>query len=174
MHARDTLNDLLAHMEWADSSLWRAAAARVDEDSLLLAAFHHIHLVQYAFLTLWRGEPLEIPELSQFNDGACLVEWAQQGHQGIQEFVSRAKPSSLRAELAIPWTEELNEQFDGPVHPISIHQSILQVAMHSTHHRGQVALRLRELDIEPPMFDFIVWLWQGRPKVQWPLMRPNP
>ncbi len=40
--------------------------------------------------------------------------------------------------------------------------------MHSTHHRGQVAARLRELGGEPPLVDFIAWLWWKRPEPEWP------
>jgi uncharacterized damage-inducible protein DinB len=39
--------------------------------------------------------------------------------------------------------------------------------MHSQHHRGQNATRLRELGGEPPMTDLIVWYWKGRPGPRW-------
>jgi len=42
--------------------------------------------------------------------------------------------------------------------------------MHSTHHRGQVNARLRELGGEPPLADFIVWLWWGRPAASWTML----
>ena len=37
------------------------------------------------------------------------------------------------------------------------------MAMHSQWHRGQNAMRLRELGGEPPTTDLIVWYWKGRP-----------
>jgi uncharacterized damage-inducible protein DinB len=43
-----------------------------------------------------------------------------------------------------------------------------QVAMHSMHHRGQVNARLRELGAEPPLVDYIAWIWRGRPEPMWP------
>jgi uncharacterized damage-inducible protein DinB len=39
--------------------------------------------------------------------------------------------------------------------------------MHSAHHRGQALRRLRELGVEPPLCDFIVWIWTGRPDADW-------
>jgi uncharacterized damage-inducible protein DinB len=37
------------------------------------------------------------------------------------------------------------------------------MALHSQHHRGQNATRLRELGAVPPATDLIVWYWKGRP-----------
>jgi uncharacterized damage-inducible protein DinB len=39
--------------------------------------------------------------------------------------------------------------------------------MHSSYHRGQVAQRLRELGEEPPLSDFIAWIWMDRPGADW-------
>jgi uncharacterized damage-inducible protein DinB len=36
------------------------------------------------------------------------------------------------------------------------------VANHSTYHRGQIALMMRQLDAEPPATDFHVFLVEGR------------
>ncbi len=33
--------------------------------------------------------------------------------------------------------------------------------------RGQNATRLRELGGEPPLTDYIAWLWKGRPAPDW-------
>ena len=44
-------------------------------------------------------------------------------------------------------------------HPTSA-ETAPHVAMHTTHHRGQVNARLRELGAEPPLVDYIAWLWQ--------------
>ena len=35
------------------------------------------------------------------------------------------------------------------------------------YHRGQNATRLRELGGEPPLTDFVAWLWKGRPDGKW-------
>jgi uncharacterized damage-inducible protein DinB len=39
--------------------------------------------------------------------------------------------------------------------------------MHSHHHRGQNATRLRELGGVPPSTDLIVWYWKGKPTPSW-------
>jgi uncharacterized damage-inducible protein DinB len=52
--------------------------------------------------------------------------------------------------------------------PTTMRETMLQVAMHSTYHRGQVNARLRELGAEPPLTDYIAWLWMGKPAAEWP------
>ena len=158
----------MSHMEWADSTLWSAIRPSEATDSKLFVCLHHIHLVQHAFLSLWRGEALELPEPSTFADAAALAEWGREAHGDIQRFVATAESQTLERVLEIPWTEELTARLRGPIASVSVQQSVLQVAMHSVHHRGQVALLLRDLEVKPPMFDFIVWLWRGRPQAEWP------
>jgi len=41
------------------------------------------------------------------------------------------------------------------------------VASHSTYHRGQIATRIREIGGEPPLVDFLYWVWSGKPAPQW-------
>jgi uncharacterized damage-inducible protein DinB len=50
----------------------------------------------------------------------------------------------------------------------TIGETILQVALHSIYHRGQVNARLRALGQEPPLVDYIAWIWLGRPDPKWP------
>ena len=40
---------------------------------------------------------------------------------------------------------------------------LLQAVMHSQHHRGQNASRMRQMGATPPMTDFIIWYALGRP-----------
>ena len=43
----------------------------------------------------------------------------------------------------------------------------LQVVTHTTHHRGQVMTRLRELGGAPPVVDYVIWVWSGSPIAEW-------
>jgi uncharacterized damage-inducible protein DinB len=42
--------------------------------------------------------------------------------------------------------------------------------MHTVYHRGQVNARVRALGGEPPLVDYIAWLWLGRPAPEWPVI----
>ena len=44
---------------------------------------------------------------------------------------------------------------------------MIQVAMHTAYHRGQINTRVRELGGEPKLVDFIAWIWYGKPKADW-------
>ena len=54
----ETLKELYAHMQWADAFVWRAVlgSETARGDQKLRELFHHLHLVQHAFLRAWRGE----------------------------------------------------------------------------------------------------------------------
>ena len=43
----------------------------------------------------------------------------------------------------------------------------LHVAAHTTHHRGQVMTRLRELGGAPPLVDYVIRVWSGSPAAGW-------
>jgi uncharacterized damage-inducible protein DinB len=45
--------------------------------------------------------------------------------------------------------------------------ALVQAAMHSQHHRGQNATRLRDLGGVPPTTDFILWYFKGQPAAEW-------
>lgn len=61
------------------------------------------------------------------------------------------------------YEEQMGRRFDTP----TLAETMLQVASHSTYHRGQVNARLRELGGEPPLVNYIAWIWFGRPEPEW-------
>jgi uncharacterized damage-inducible protein DinB len=45
-----------------------------------------------------------------------------------------------------------------PQFRLTVIDALMQAVMHSQHHRGQAAARLRALGGEPPTVDYILWL----------------
>lgn len=170
MPTGEHLRDLVRHLGWADATVWQAILANQPSslDSKLGFWLHHIHMVQHAFTRLWRGEGLDLPQLSELGDPQSLAQWGRQASLQIQAYLADASPADLDRELAIPWSARVEARFGQPAHAITVAESVLQVAMHSAHHRGQVNARFRELGGSPPLVDFIAWLWFGRPEAQWP------
>lgn len=169
MTARELILDLHLHMEWADATMWRAVLASgpaaADDDAL--ERLRHIHLVQRAFLSVWRGEPVD----RRGGEGlapAELARWAQGGYGVARAHLAGVDNTLLGRPVEVPWTAEVGERLGFLPAPTTLGETALQVALHTAHHRGQVASRLRRLGVTPPLVDYIGWLWQGRPRPHWP------
>jgi uncharacterized damage-inducible protein DinB len=68
--------------------------------------------------------------------------------------------------LDFPWSAQVLKRL-GSAGPATVGESILQLVLHTTYHRGQVSGRLREAGGEPPLTDFIAWIWMQRPRPDW-------
>lgn len=162
------LSQLLAHMEWADATIWSVVMATpgAAEDPRIRDLLIHVHTVQWAYLQLWRGEPVSIPSPDTLPDSGAVRRWARVYHTQSQEFVGGLDESSLEREIQFPWADQLVGRF-GRVHPTTVRQAMLQVTMHSAHHRGQICTRIRDIGGDPPLVDFVGWVWMGLPPAEW-------
>ena len=156
-------------MEWADALIWTTLDDVPDapRDERLRELLHHVHAVQWAYLMIWRHEAVHVPELEDFEGLDGVRSWGREYHRQLPLLLSSLEASELDRPLELPWADQLAEAY-GEVHPVLLRQSILQVACHSTYHRGQINTRIRELGGEPPLTDFVAWLWAGRPGPSWP------
>ena len=165
----DPIFALLTHMEWADAITWKAvttlAAAR--QDAQVADKLYHVHSVHWAYLQVWRGEPVQIPERGTLGDLRALLAWARPYYPALRALVETLDQGALTRPLEFPWATELVTRF-GSVSPATLAETMLQVAMHTAYHRGQVATRIRELGGAPQVTDFIMWVWTGRPAPEWP------
>jgi uncharacterized damage-inducible protein DinB len=162
------LNDLFRHMEWADASVWRAvlAADTARADTKLCELFYHVHMVQRAFLRVWQGETRYTP-FPTFEDNSSLIEW---GRTYYPELFAQSKTwteDDLLSTRNVPWASRLTKPLGREAENTTLGQTAQQVALHSLYHRGQVNARLRELGGEPPLVDYIAWLWLGMPGADW-------
>ncbi len=164
MDTADLLS-LATHMTWADASVWTSAlaATAARADARLRTTLHHVHQVQHVFVQAWRGEPLSLHEPSEFQDASDLAAWGRQAHGRVLDFLMEAPAAVWSREFREPWTSRFEERMHVPAVAHTLGESVVQVLMHTAHHRGQACTRLRELGVEPPTVDFIVWLWAGRP-----------
>jgi uncharacterized damage-inducible protein DinB len=167
--ASDDARQLLEHLEWADAAVWRQVLATpaASGDARTRELLIHSHTVQWLYLQICRGEAPLVREAETFPDLVSVASWARQYHRERAQFAATLSDVMLAEQVRFPWENRLAERF-GAVQPATIAQAITQVAMHSAHHRGQVNTRLKELGGEPPLVDFIAWVWTGRPASQWP------
>jgi uncharacterized damage-inducible protein DinB len=157
------LHDLMAHAEWANAVFfhtWGKSPARDHEE--MRRRVGHIIGVQHGFLCVLRGEtpgqppPPDAPPPS-FDD---LKKRAESCHAGLLEFTASLQPDGLSRTVCIPW-------FPDPPCIISVAEALVQVAMHTQHHRGQCMTRLKDHGGEPKNVDWIIWLWKQKPKGRW-------
>lgn len=164
------LRHVLDHMAWADARMWAATTALPDARAAerdLRERWFHVHLVQQIYLSLWRRQPLSaIPELADFPDLAAVRRFGEDFHAAARPVIAEADEARLREAVVVPFSEQAVPPGKSITHA-TFAESVLQVAMHTTHHRGQIATRIRELGGDPPVTDFVIWIWQGRAEAEW-------
>jgi uncharacterized damage-inducible protein DinB len=163
------LTGLVQQMAWADAYIWSRvlASPTAATDARLLNTFHHIHFIQHFFRQAWNSEPGELTASTDFPTAAALARYGRDANLKIQRFLDSTQPAALEAQFREPWTDQFEARFPRPAAPHTLAESIVQVVLHTAHHRGQACVRLRELGCQPPTVDFIVWLWAGKPAPDW-------
>jgi uncharacterized damage-inducible protein DinB len=156
-------------MEWADAKVWAAVPEGIPADKRLTELLLHIHTVQQAFLAVWSKNDVRAvfrnPE--EFATLATLCTWARPYYAQAQAHIAGLSDGDLSARLEMPWAAQLAQSLGRPPGPTTVAETCFQVYSHSTYHRGQVNTRLRELGAEPPLVDYIAWLWFDRPAADW-------
>ena len=165
---RHELIELLLHMEWADVQTWRALRTipAADSDQRLKWLLHHLQLVRSIYLQAWRGDAFQITELQSYPDLAAIDAWTRPYFPQAMAFAKDLDPARFAEPVEFPWSAMIAEKF-GTVLPATLGQSVWQVLTHTAYHRGQIATRIRELGGEPPLVDFLYWVWSGKPAPEW-------
>lgn len=164
------VREIYRHMEWADAMVWQVVtqseAARSDEK--ILEKLRHIHRTQQFFLKVWRAEAIDF---KKSDDGGLEQElaMARRYYGEVSEFLPTITEDAISKELKVPWGDyfarRVGKEKAGST---TLGETLFQAVAHSTYHRGQVNSRLREIGAEPPLVDYIAWLWLERPAAVWP------
>jgi len=162
------LRELYAHMQWADALVWRAVLAlpAAEHDAPLREKLVHVHMVQRAFLSVWRGQGPDFRE--DFESLAEVAQWGREYHDAVLPFVEAFDETALDRPMVMPWAGRFAARLGRDAEATTLRETLMQVVLHSTYHRGQVNARLRELGGEPPLTDYIAWIWIGKPPAEWP------
>ena len=168
MSTSDNTSLLLQHMKWADVEVWKKVLCfpAVENDERIKKLLYHLHQVQYAFHFLWTEQPMEIPKTDEFPDLQSIAKWGIDYQQKLNGFLSSPKAGGKDKGIQIPWSILAERKIGKKVVPATLEETMFQVALHSTYHRGQINTRFRELGGEPAMVDLIAWVWLGKPKAE--------
>jgi uncharacterized damage-inducible protein DinB len=169
MFSPELLRELYQHMEWADAKVWQVVPRGNPPDDRLFQWLVHIHVVQRAFLHVWTGRNVR-EAFRTLQDFATLEDvrtWAETYYADAHAFIDRVTVERLRKPVVMPWAAQLAETLGRRPGTTTLGDTCFQVTSHTTHHRGQVNARLRELGAEPPLVDYIGWVWFGKPVPEW-------
>jgi len=136
---------LMQHMRWADTLVADALVDDPPEDAVRL--FAHIAAVEHLWFARTRGEPAKIvvwPTLTMPEARALAAEHADR----FEQLVRTASEEALARQ--VHYRNSAGQEFDSAIADIVTH-----VAMHGSHHRGQILQKLRAASREPPYVDFI-------------------
>ncbi len=153
--------ELMDYVEWANAVFfhaWNGSPARDHEE--MRRRVGHIIGVQQGFLAILRGEAPGSPPSGPPDSFEALKTRAETSHAGLREFAAGLDSEAMERQVRIPW-------FPDPPCIITVDQALVQVAMHSQHHRGQCMTRLKDFGGEPKNVDWIIWLWKQKPKGRW-------
>jgi uncharacterized damage-inducible protein DinB len=153
------LNDLLGHQAWADAMFfraWESSSALEDED--LRRRTDHLVTVQEAFLRVLKGDAVVAPErpLPAFPELKARCEATHQVFRALGRGLDEA---ALARTVRVPW-------FPDPPCVVPVSDALLQVCLHSQHHRGQNMARLKALGGTVKNVDYIIWLWKQKPEAR--------
>ena len=168
MFSRAAILDLFRHMEWADALTWRTALSDSTRlDPVVQAKIRHLHRTQQFFMKVWREEEVSYEQIEiTFEEELPL---AQRFHLEAREHLEAPGRTELSEILVVPWAAYFATSLGVPsAGPTMLGETMFQVAAHSTYHRGQINMRVRELGETPPLVDYIAWLWLSRPAAEWP------
>jgi uncharacterized damage-inducible protein DinB len=155
------LRDLMAHAEWADAVFFHAwGKSPAAEHEELRRRADHIVVVQNVFLSLLRGQTPGGPPGGPPPSFAELKARARAAHADLRGFAATLDPDACSRPVRIPF-------FPDPPCVVTAAEAMVQVAMHTQHHRGQCMTRLKDFGGEPKNVDWIIWLWKQKPAARW-------
>lgn len=151
---------LYAYNRWANMRLLAAAATLPDELLLqdlggsyvsILTTLRHIAWGEWLWLARWRqGQPAGLDPLQCAGLGELRSRWREIQSEQL-EFISLIAPQDLECAIAY-------ENPAGTVWTYTLRHMLQHLVNHSTYHRGQVAVLLRQVGAAPPATDFLVYL----------------
>lgn len=149
----DEFKTLFQYNRWASDRIIGSLQGADEPPKRAVELFSHLLLAQdvwygrvqgteHATLDLWDTEPLS----------ACV----QRLEASTRRWRTALEKRGDDLGRVIAYTNSSGEPFETPLRDILSH-----VVNHSTHHRAQIALLLRQADIAPPPTDYIYYVREG-------------
>ena len=147
MDKLDYLRRLYNYNHWANKEAARVAVSLVTERSRAFSILGHIIGAEQLWLERVHGDAqsMEVwPELDLTN----VVEMLDDLHVQWMRLLDNQREDKLLRPIS--YTNSKGQPWANRVEEILTH-----VVLHSSYHRGQLALLTRQSDVEPPLTDYI-------------------
>jgi uncharacterized damage-inducible protein DinB len=141
---------MLDHLIWADERTARALASLPTPDADAIKRYAHILGAEAVWLERVTGTSATVTPWPEMDLAACS-ELARRNHAALRTLLHDLTPTTLTREVR--YTNTKGASFSNSVEEVLHH-----VAMHGMYHRGQVAMRVRELGGTPLATDFIAYV----------------
>lgn len=163
------ISDLFKQMEWADSVVWESILnfPPAENDLKIRNLLYHYHTTQLVYYCVWNDEPVDVPDITKFENLYSLAVWCHEYHKKVMTFIENADGGKLDWQIILPWKNMAEEKTGKPLGQTTLLDTMLQVVSHSAYHRGQINGRLRAIGGEPQLVDFIMWVWLNKPGADW-------
>lgn len=145
----ELLQNLMAHMRWADARVADALEHDATPDADATRLFAHVASVEHLWYARIHSQVAAYPVWPTLDVAAARAIAAE--HADLFDTLladATTDPRALTREVR--YRSSAGRDYRGAVTDIITH-----VAMHGSHHRGQIARQLRAAGREPPYVDYI-------------------
>lgn len=148
-HLSPILNQMLAHLEWADERTTRSLLQAEQPPEEALKLFSHVLGAEERWLSRMEARDPQLEVWPELDAHACARQAAENAAK-LRQFVQNLPEGGL--ERVVHYTVSNGTSFATRVDDILIH-----MCLHGAYHRGQVALLLRRNGNVPIPTDYIVY-----------------
>lgn len=141
---------LFEYNDWANKLILEKLKASPDVNPKTLSIFSHIIISQILWLNRVRKESYEFKDFWQMLNIKDLDNLSLRSTRAWIAFINDEDEKSL--ELLYTYTNSKGVKYSN-----TLAQIVTHVINHSTYHRAQTALLLREENIQPPLTDYIAF-----------------
>ena len=151
----ELLQELARHQIWADQAHWKTLHenASLLEDAEIRKRMNHMLMALRMLTGLARGETPDLTGMKDIDPAGELEAALEKANRDLVDVLG-----SVDLQKMIPLPRGPKGPWEAPAGVL-----LLQAITHSQHHRAQNASRMRQLGVNPPMTDYVLWYALGRP-----------
>ncbi len=141
---------LMRYNHWANGRILKSIIDHCPDDQDILKLYSHLISAQYIWLLRIKGIPISTFPIWEIYNLDQLETMTNESTENWLQYLESHQFETF--EEMIFYQNSQGKKFEN-----SIGQIITHVANHSTHHRAQISLSLRQKDIAPPATDYIFY-----------------